>query len=159
MDGSECSNAWPGFCLRVKNSGHALIKTAWVPEAVRTLRIKKTHFFYTRYSLFARVRFRTPIPRNKQKSVYNWGSLKQCFSTSLFFYLQKHCDWCYFVFPLQLLEHHTLSLEDLFELSNSFDDLIRWRIWVMYFYPWGVPADFRNREVRTLEKRVISVLS
>ena len=43
------------------------------------------------------------------------------FRWSEFISLQKHCDVELYRFFLQLLAHHAVCLEDLFELSNNFN--------------------------------------
>jgi hypothetical protein len=44
-----------------------------------------------------------------------------------------------------------------FELSNSFDARIHWRVRVVSFYSWGDPVNFQSREVRTRENRGMNV--
>ena len=51
-------------------------------------------------------------------------------------------------FFLKLLEHHTVWLEDLFEVSKRFDAPNHRRARMMYFYSWSDPANLRNREKR-----------
>jgi hypothetical protein len=58
--------------------------------------------------------------------------------------------------PLKPHEHHTVWLEDLFKLSENFDASIHWNQSNGYLL-LGDPANLRNHEVRTLEKRGISV--
>jgi len=43
------------------------------------------------------------------------------FRCSEFISVQKQCDAELYRFFLQLLEHHAVCLEDLFELSNNFN--------------------------------------
>jgi len=56
-----------------------------------------------------------------------------------FFPLQKHCNesWC--IIFLQLLEHHAVWAEDLFDLSNSSDTPIHCTVPAMYFIPVATP--------------------
>lgn len=49
---------------------------------------------------------------------------------------------------LQLLEHHSVWFEDLFEVSNNFDASIHRRVRVMYLYSSGDETNMRNRELR-----------
>lgn len=83
--------------------------------------------------------------------------------------MQKHYDVELYPFFLQLLEHHAVYLEDLFELSNNFDaQLIQetsrmfWKFqgfFFFYFYYASDPAKFRNHGLRTREKRDVTVFS
>jgi hypothetical protein len=57
---------------------------------------------------------------------------------------------------LQLLEHHAVWLEDLFELSNNSEASIHRRVRVIYFYSSGNATNLHNRELRKREKRGMS---
>ena len=50
---------------------------------------------------------------------------------------------------IQPVEYNVVSLEDIFELSNTSTVIIRRRVRMMYFYPWDYPANLQNREVQT----------
>jgi hypothetical protein len=83
---------------------------------------------------------------------------KQCFPILVcFFICKKHSNGACLFFSFHLREHHAVWLELLLELSKYFDAHIRWRVRVMYFYYWVQPANLRNREVRALVKRRITV--
>jgi hypothetical protein len=50
----------------------------------------------------------------------------QYFLFSVLFSVQKLCDGEPPLFPLQLLEHSAVWLEDILELSNNFDAPVQW---------------------------------
>ena len=58
---------------------------------------------------------------------------------------------CIFFLIIQPVEYNVVSLEDIFDLPNTFIVIVHSRVRMMYFYPWVYPANLRNREVRTRE--------
>ena len=72
---------------------------------------------------------------------------------------------------LQFLEHHAVCLKDLFEFSNNFNapliheasrtfqNVLEISGIYFYFYYSGDPAKFRNHDLRTSEKRGVTVFS
>ena len=78
----------------------------------------------------------------KWKYVNNWSPFqKSMFLVILVgFSLHKHCDEEQLLLFLQLLDHHAVWLEHLFQSSKTLDTRVHLTVRVMYFYSWGKTA-------------------
>ena len=94
-------------------------------------------------SLFAGIRFHDSktLSKNENTWITDRSSKKQCFSNFSGFFFAQTLWWGTTLLFLQLLEHHAVWLEHLFQSSNILYACVHLTARVMYFYSRGETAN------------------